>query len=1730
MSVEKKSEELDNNQQEEEQKLEGGSYEVLKNRLHGLNVELQGKLEQLNFSRQEIFGTTDLSVIGSERVETENNCIPRDVVGLGDHLLFGYNVYIGLKSTTQISDIFSFYHFNGKDFSAATIDPFSDANFQRDFGELFKYYKHASFLQFIRTTAKLLLIFKVSESVDDIKIFQFRLDQDYSISYIDDRGDLDYRLPDQHDFEWVSTTRDDHIQGEYPHISILDKVFVECTDGTLTIKVEDNTSKGQGIYEEPVENEDQILDDASIYFANLGGLILLKILPYRENKNRYFIYNCITEQVSRVDAIENACIQLPENHGLIYPQGCYLNNGELNQFDESVDGMKFLRQIRSPNGEDFLYIFYHPESGQHILIQYNLISKKSSTPIFCHGYSFYEDGTMVIFIETGPDPSRSHPMQIWKTPFCGETYEIPQENDSFLFKIGNRDLVRGISEAYSISRLVSGESLSLPLYQEIVKACKNLLDRYHWLSKEEAFNLAEIVSRLKETTNSALEEFQKVERIRKNTRMQFEDQEKAVQKVLLEIQGSEFVEVNGFVKALERIRTLRGEVIALRDLNYANLDRVDLMDRDLSLSNHEVCKDVTQFLLKPDSLDPYQNENQEIQSKVEKAEKVAEIKIYGEDLELLAQNLDLLTDTINNLEIEDATQTARIVDSITDIYSSVNRTRALVRNRIKDLGIHEATAEFSAQFKLISQSITNYIGMCHSTDKVEEYMTKVMVTIEELESKFADYEEFSLQLIEKRDEAYNAFTQKKQVLEEEKKRAVGSLVSSAERILKSILNRSEGFKDMKAVNAYFASDIMVEKLRKIIDQLYMQEESVRADDLNGQLKSSQDQILRSLRDRLDLFTVGENSIQLGGYTFSVNTQNLELTTLFKDSEMFFHLTGTDFYERINHKEFLSTKKYWNQTLCSEDSEVYRSEYLSYKILREAQENRGDLSWQDLVRLVIDDNELNQFVSDYASSLYEEGYEKGIHDQDAAKILKELVHLQEHAGLLRYDSVSRSLAMIFWWVHGIDKETQTWRDRLKSMGEMVHLFPRYPQNSALMMEIQDAIGGMVVERNLDFLPHQISQAGEYLYHELQDREELTFTINQLADKHFRCFEDFIKAKGQHAHFKQTLDALNSSPENKIHLAYDWVSAFLNEQEDRTGDHFAWEIVAMWVTKDSLPLEKKDASTYVKVKGLLGQHRVITQGEYELYLDLFQSKLESFSSTVVVGFKDYLKLRSEIIEDKREVMKLSTFKPRVMGGFVRNRLINNVYLKLVGANFAKQMGSSGKNQRADQMGLLLLISPPGYGKTTLMEYVANRLGLTFMKINGPAIGHQVTSLDPEEANNATAREELCKLNLSLEMGNNVMIYLDDIQHLNPEFLQKFISLCDAQRKIEGVYNGITKTYDLRGKKVSVVMAGNPYTETGEKFQIPDMLSNRADTYNLGDISSSASNEFELSFIENCMTSNGSLSKISNYGHSDIYNFMKIAETGSKEGLEFEHNYGVEESREIVEVLKRLMQVRKVVLRVNEEYIYSASQEDHYRTEPAFKLQGSYRNMNRITEKVVAIMTEEEVGQLVFDNYYNDAQTLSDGTESNLLKFKEMIGTINKEEEIRWQRIKDEFSRRNSLGGDEDQMTKMLMQIADVNQSMKNIGSVLRNGLEKQQILTGPVEENADGSIANRFVVNLEKISLGLKNVQKVLDKKDLKGVQANQEVQREIFQFTENLNALNKTFSTILKEGIQFNLGS
>ena len=67
-------------------------------------------------------------------------------------------------------------------------------------------------------------------------------------------------------------------------MSIEDKVFVECVGGDLTIKVEDNTDTGEGIYAEEVLDRNQKVDDAEIQYAIQGSLILLKITPFREKE------------------------------------------------------------------------------------------------------------------------------------------------------------------------------------------------------------------------------------------------------------------------------------------------------------------------------------------------------------------------------------------------------------------------------------------------------------------------------------------------------------------------------------------------------------------------------------------------------------------------------------------------------------------------------------------------------------------------------------------------------------------------------------------------------------------------------------------------------------------------------------------------------------------------------------------------------------------------------------------------------------------------------------------------------------------------------------------------------------------------------------------------------------------------------------------------------------------------------------------------------------------------------------------------------------------------------------------------------------------------------------------------------------------------------------------------------------------------------------------------------
>ncbi len=316
--------------------------------------------------------------------------------------------------------------------------------------------------------------------------------------------------------------------------------------------------------------------------------------------------------------------------------------------------------------------------------------------------------------------------------------------------------------------------------------------------------------------------------------------------------------------------------------------------------------------------------------------------------------------------------------------------------------------------------------------------------------------------------------------------------------------------------------------------------------------------------------------------------------------------------------------------------------------------------------------------------------------------------------------------------------------------------------------------------------------------------------------------------------------------------------------------------------------------------------------------------------------------------------------------------------------------------------------------------------------------MTSLDPAQAANSAARMELEKLNLGLAMGNNVMLYLDDIQHTHPEFLQKFIGLADGTRRIEGIWRGQSHTYDLRGKRFAIVMAGNPYTESGEMFKIPDMLANRADIYNLGDVLSGREEAFAMSYIENALVSHPVLQPLAAREPKDIALLLRMAQGEPLPASDLQHVYSPQEISEICAVLQRLFKVRDALLAVNMSYIASAAQDNLYRTEPPFKLQGSYRNMSKLTPKISALMQDHELDSLLRDHYRGEAQTLTSGAEENLLKLAHLLGKPDAQEQQRWQALTEDFLRLRKQGGaDADGATKVANLLADISQQIAALG---------------------------------------------------------------------------------------------
>jgi len=1598
------------------EQLNSGTYEIIQNRLNEQKLDLIQRIQALNEDRKKVFGGIDFSLIANERISTDQNCQIKDIFSLENLCLVGHNTHLGLRSEINLNDVFSAYLLIDNRFEPQSIQFIEDATFIEEFKNLYKYYRNTFFVRFHVTQNYLYFVFQLSNSPSDIKAFKWLI-KDNSLTFVDARSAAEVKYPTQQEFTWTKVTREMQRKGSHPHVSLADKVFVEAIGGDLTIKIEDNTNSGKGIYSEDVLHKDQTLDDAEIHYFDYNNLVIFKIKPYQETE-RYFIYNHKEKKVARVDSLQYSIILLPENQGVIYPNGYALQTGEIRVIATEDKPVYFKRRIIGNNGENFMFVFYDEQSYDYILIPYNIIKQTIETPINCNGFTLFDNGKLAYFKSN--EETKHHLIQIWQTPFTKEITVDDSLKNNLLYKIGNKDLVRVMAESQELNILLSKKDSYSGLYDDIVKQATIILDSYYFLGEKEVHQLNEPLLEIRKIAHAAINEFEKAQEIKNKTAQTVAELKDKCEQILSVTSVISYQSLDQFIAVLAQIRGLRGEIIGAKELKYVEITILQSLEEQLHERAESLSNACVSFLLQDNALLPYQEKVVAINQQIAALQKAIDAKSLEQNIDELALQLELLVDIVNNLKIEDTSQSTQIIENISLIFAQINQQRIELNNKKREISGKELSSDFKAQITLFDQTVINFLELANTSEKCDDFLNKLSIQLEEMEAKFVDFDEFIQQINEKREEVYGHFQTKSVQLTEARNKRTTMLFQSAERILKGIKNKAASFATDIEINGYFASDLMIEKVRDIANQLKDLNDSNKSEEVNTLLKTAQQEAIRKLKDKNEIYEDGDAVIAFGDYKFAVNKQKLDLTLVLKDQNYFYHLTGTNFYQPVEFEEIAQYKEVWNQEFISENQNVKRFEYMAWEIFLQQES-------------IVPESVNMQLVQEFMASHFGEGLVKGVHDVDALLVLQHLQQINNELGVLKYTPTERALAQLFWFF--LDDEDKAFYEKQFSA---VHLLKETFNSSKQFQYLNKRLSERIEEFNQSF--HGFDFVSAYraaVYLKKENRK--AFSISKTAADAYERFMKGLKEKGKDVVFINQIKDLYQYPSACYDIVENALKTFVLEENTVLADAYIAEIAAFVVTQNYHQNQIVNVNASVTIPGLksIESNAIYTLDYYE-----FSARLDYFHSKIKPAFLALQQLKKQWVDTKRKELKLHTFASQVLTSFVRNKLINDVYFPLIGANLAKQIGAIGDNKRTDRMGMLLLVSPPGYGKTTLMEYLADRMGLVFMKINGPSIGHEITSTDPNEAKNAGARQELEKLNLAFEMGDNVMLYLDDIQHCNPEFLQKFISLADGQRKIEGIYNGEAKTYDLRSKRFCLVMAGNPYTESGDKFQIPDMLANRADTYNLGDISGSRGDLFELSLIENALMSNDYMARLTQPSYQNLYKLYDAIQQNNN-NFDLEGNFSSQEIEDFKQVLTKIIQVRNTVLKANALYIQSAAMADEYRNEPSFKLQGSHRDMNKLVAKIQPILTEKEVEAIVLNHYQNESQTLTTGAEANLLKLKELMEILTKVEENRWNEIKTIFMKNKLLkgvGGD-DRMAQVIALLSEFSDGLNGIKEVLR-----------------------------------------------------------------------------------------
>ena len=1065
--------------------------------------------------------------------------------------------------------------------------------------------------------------------------------------------------------------------------------MLDLEGGELVARVPDPVSGPRVVHREPVDEPGQDLAELRVRTARLGDLLVIGLTPYREPHERFYVYNRLTGALTRDDGLAGGVRTLPGGQGVVFPGGYHLGNGEAHTYLEAAAGTwRFHQRIVAPNGEDVLYAYDDPAGRRYLLCGYNQVTKTMANPVPAAGYGRYADGTMLVLREAR-EGTRVHSVGIYTSPYCDpDVYEPPVPTASFFGRVGNPELVAVLGECFALARDVERPGFNEAGFEAITVRCRSLLDTYPWFADPEATALGEQVRRLGKTAGQILDEFAAVTAARKAAH-------EAVQHAAAEVAayradaGIELRDTDAFIDRLTAGSVLLGRLGGLAEQPYVDAEAVAALRADATDLQGALAERTLEFLTRDDALVPLADEIAAAEADAGRAPTAQQAAASGTRIDEVGQRVVVLTDVVGGLEAVDAPTKTGVLAALADLLARRNAATAAVASRVDALRTTEAGAEFAAAMAVLTQRASAAAASTADPGSVDAALATLEAECETLDARFGDVAEFSAAVADKRDEIYGALTTRREVLASERAGRVDRLVRAAQRALAAVADRASHSADLDAFETFFATDSLVAKVARTADELRELGEAGRADELAVALADTRATARRVVVDHAALFDA-DGSVRIGPHRFGVNTTpfDLHLTPTEPEGGLELRLIGTDLVDPLPAAEVAAIGPAATQVHPSETPTMPRAVFLAFE-LQAAGRTGADA--RDEVQRRLDD-----------------GFSLGIHDADAARLLEATAEVWRSPGLW-IDGTARA-AGAGWLLAQGGADRRALDRRLAA----VRALGAGRARQRLVDELAPAVASWAAGEGLGAVdgaaggPVDGAAAAGYL---VDHGERLA--VSTQADTLATAVVRWARASGVELKGASLGD----------------IAAYVGDVVPPSADGEAplpagrLDEAALAVRHAGQLAAPVAADLRVTVSGLLSTHPRIRGGTLVLDVDVASSAYRRYVADGLPRFREAAAARRHFLQGKRVELGVDGLKATPIGSFVRNALIDDVYLPLIGANLAKQLGRDGAAQ-----GALMLISPPGYGKTTLVEYVVGLMGFALVKINGPALGQGVTSPRP------------------------------------------------------------------------------------------------------------------------------------------------------------------------------------------------------------------------------------------------------------------------------------------------------------------------------------------------------------------------------------------------------------------